>query len=120
MLSVVYGSIRRASNQDIDEFFEPTQVPGFIGSLRFLLHEFDWSREFPRLSMPVMTIVGSEDVLSPSVDADRYKGDPTIVIRGAGHVLFDEAPEVVNPAIESFLSSRVYISGKNEQDKSRR
>jgi len=114
MLSVVYGSIRRPSNQDIEEFFEPTRVPGFIGSLRYLLHEFDWSREFPSLAMPVMTIVGSEDVLSPSIDADRYMGDPTIVIRGAGHVLFDEAPEVVNPAIESFLTSRVYISSNNE------
>jgi pimeloyl-ACP methyl ester carboxylesterase len=114
MLSVVYGSIRRASNQDIDEFYFPTRVPGFIGSLRYLLHEFDWSRAFPRLEMPVMTIVGSEDVLSPSIDADRYSGNPTVVIRGAGHVLFDEAPEIVNPAIEGFLASRVYISSQNE------
>lgn len=114
MLSVVYGSIRRASNQDIDEFFEPTRVPGFIRSLRYLLHEFEWSREFPRLGVPVMTIVGDEDVLSPSVDVDRYAGDPTIVIRGAAHVLFDEAPEILNPAIESFLTSRVYISRQNE------
>ena len=118
MLSVVYGSIRRASNQDVEEFFEPTRVPGFIASLRYLLHEFDWTREFPRLAMPVMTIVGSEDVLSPAIDADRYNGDPTIVIRGAAHVLFDEAPEIVNPAIERFLTSRVYISSKNEQDES--
>jgi len=114
MLSIVYGSIRRASNQDIDEFFEPMRVPGLIESLRYLLHEFDWWREFPPLEMPVMTIVGDEDVVSPSIDAERYMGDPTVVVRGAGHVLFDEAPEIVNPAIERFLSSCVYISSSNE------
>ena len=62
-----------------------------------------------------MTIVGSEDVLSPASDAGRYHGDPTVVIDGAGHVLFDEAPEVVNPVIDRFLKSHVYISTQNDQ-----
>lgn len=115
MLSVVYGSIRRASNQDAEEFYLPTRVPGFVRSLRYLLHEFDWSRTFPHLDVPVMTIVGSEDVLSPASDAGRYHGDPTVVIDGAGHVVFDEAPEVVNPVIDRFLKSHVYISTQNDQ-----
>lgn len=114
MLSVVYGSLRRPSTRDIDEFHAPTRIPGFVRSLRYLLHEFDWSRPFPRLSISVMTIFGSEDVLSPADDSGRYKGDPEMIVEGAGHVLFDEAPELLNAAIARFLRERVYISRQDE------
>lgn len=117
ILSMVYGSLRRASNRDIEEFYLPTRLPGFVRSLRYLLHEFDWFRPFPILSIPVMTVFGSEDVLSPSSDAPLYAGDPEIVVEGAGHVLFEEAPEVLNGAIARFLSERVYISSQNESIK---
>ena len=60
--------------------------------------------------MPVMTVFGSEDVLSPAGDAQRYGGEPTIIVEGAGHVLFDEAPETLNSAITGFMSGQVYIS----------
>ena len=110
MLSIVYGSIRRASSRDVEEFYGPTRLPGFVRSLRYLLHEFDWERPLPVVSMPIMTVFGSEDVLSPASDAPRYRGEPTIIIEGAAHVLFDEAPETVNSAITGFLSSQVYIS----------
>jgi pimeloyl-ACP methyl ester carboxylesterase len=56
----------------------------------------------------MMAIFGSEDILSPSGEAGDYGAAPTIVIKGAGHVLFDEAPEVVDHAITSFLRERVY------------
>ena len=114
MLSVVYGSIRRASSRDVEEFYAPSQMPGFVRSLRYLLHEFDWHRTFPPLSIPTMAIFGSEDVLSPSRDAADYPADPAIVVKGAGHVLFEEAPGVVNGAITRFLRERVYISNKHE------
>lgn len=119
MLSVVYGSLRRASNQDIEEFYSQTRTPGFVRSLRYLLHEFEWRSAFPVLSVPVMTIVGDEDVLSPSADAERYGADSTVIVPGAGHVLFDEAPEIVNAAIAEFFaaSEAAYISSGHEQIK---
>jgi pimeloyl-ACP methyl ester carboxylesterase len=114
MLTVVYGSIRKASNRDVEEFYAPTQIPGFVRSLRYLLHEFDWQRPFPQLPIPLLTVFGSEDVLSPLRDAERYGGDRRIVVERAGHVLFDEAPDILNAAIGSFLAERVYISNKHE------
>ncbi len=114
MLSMVYGSIRKASAKDIEEFYAPTRIPGFIRSLRHLLHEFDWSRPFHRPSVPLMAIFGSEDILSPAIDSSRYGGEPTVVVEGAGHVLFDESPELLNELITRFLSERVYISRQNE------
>lgn len=110
MLAIVYGSIRKASNRDVEEFYGPTRLPGFVRSLRYLLHEFDWERPIPLVSMPMMTVFGSEDVLSPARDAERYGGEPTIIVEGAGHVLFDEAPETLNGVITGFLSGQVYIS----------
>ena len=113
MLSIVYGSIRKASNRDVEEFYGPTRLPGFVRSMRHLLHEFDWQRPLPVVSMPVMTVFGSEDVLSPAGDAQRYGGEPTIIVEGAGHVLFDEAPETLNSAITGFMSGQVYISDQS-------
>ena len=110
MLAMVYGSVRRASNRDVEEFHAPTRIPGFVRSLRYLLHEFDWHRSLPAVSVPMMTVFGSEDILSPARDAERYGGKPAIIVEGAGHVLFEEAPETLNGAIAGFLSEQVYIS----------
>jgi pimeloyl-ACP methyl ester carboxylesterase len=120
MLSVVYGSIRRATSEDVDEFFAPTQTPGATTALRHLLHEFTWESSFPDLVMPWMTIVGSEDILSPQSDISRYAGRNrdarSLVIEGAGHVIFDEAPEIVNAALCEFFmaSGPAYISGQHD------
>jgi pimeloyl-ACP methyl ester carboxylesterase len=115
MLSVVYGSIRKASERDVAEFYAPTRLPGFVRSMRYLLHEFDWQRPFPALDVPMMTVFGNEDVLSPAHNAERYGGKPTIIVEGAGHVLFDEAPGILNGAIAGFLRERAYISTENEE-----
>ena len=116
MLSVVYGSLRRASNQDVDEFHAPVKFPGLTRALRHLLHAFDWRAEYPDLEVPFMGIFGSEDVLSPARDAPRYGGLKTVVIEGSGHVIFDEAPEIVNREIVEFFASRgePYISNQHD------
>lgn len=121
MLNVVYGSLRRPTSRDVSEFWAPAQFADFTRAMRHMLHEFTWDTPFPKLEVPWMTIVGSRDVLSPVGDAGRYKGTdgkaPVIVIEGAGHVIFDEAPEVVNPALIDFFgrnSRSGYISTQNE------
>jgi pimeloyl-ACP methyl ester carboxylesterase len=122
LLSVVYGSRRKASLDDIEEFYAPTRYPGFLGALRSLLHDFNWTAAFPVLSMPWMTILGSEDILSPASQADRYAGSAAarevLVIEGAGHVIFDEAPEIVNAALCQFFSRHAapYISSTNDKN----
>jgi pimeloyl-ACP methyl ester carboxylesterase len=116
MLSVVYGSLRRASNRDVEEFYEPTRMPGTTRALRHLLHAFEWNARFPKIEVPYMTIFGSEDVLSPAGDASRYGGKRTVVIDGSGHVLFDEAPVTVNREIVEFFLGRggPYISSQHD------
>lgn len=120
MLSIVYGSLRRASMRDVEEFHAPIKSPGYTTALRNLLHQFDWHAPFPRLTIPWLTIVGSEDLLSPANDVGRYAGvngeGRSVVIEGAGHVLFDEAPDEVNSLLAEFFSElrASYISSTNE------
>ena len=116
MLSVVYGSLRRASNQDVEEFYVPVKAPGSTSALRNLLHEFEWNAQFPRLDVPYMRIFGSEDVLAPPGDAPGDGGKKTIIVDGSGHVLFDEAPELVNREIAEFFAGTgaPYISSQND------
>ncbi|HEX6573422.1 MAG TPA: alpha/beta hydrolase [Gemmatimonadaceae bacterium] len=116
MLAVVYGSLRRPTTRDVEEFYAPVKTSGGTAGLRHLLHKFEWHSPFPELAMPFMTILGSEDVLSPESDRDRYEGGELLVIRDAGHVLFDEAPDEINAALCRFFGSNTspYISMKHE------
>jgi pimeloyl-ACP methyl ester carboxylesterase len=79
------------------------------------LHRFDWNASYPGLTIPLLAIAGSEDILSPAVDIGRYakKSGSAVVVEGAGHVLFDEAPQEVNALLTEFFSPMrpPYISG---------
>lgn len=105
MLDIVYGELRGPGARDVDEFRAPTQFPEFTRALRHLLHVFDWNRPFPRLAVPHFVIAGTKDHLSPARVASRYSDRDPLVIEGAGHVLFSEAPDAVNAALISFFRS---------------
>ncbi len=123
MLSVVYGSARRASEQDADEFWAPTQFPGFTRALRHLLHEFTWDAPFPDVAAPLITMVGSRDRLSRPRDASRHspagREVPFLIVDEAGHVLLSESTDLVNAALADFFRVATrpdYISSQNEQE----
>jgi pimeloyl-ACP methyl ester carboxylesterase len=117
MLPVVFGSLAPPTTRDIDEFWAPTRFPDFTRALRHLLHQFTWNAPFPELEVPWMTIVGTEDRLSPAGDVARYSGrdgrKKAVIVRGAGHVILLEAPEIVNAAMAEFFRTRApsYIHG---------
>jgi pimeloyl-ACP methyl ester carboxylesterase len=118
MLGIVYGNLRGPDQRDIDELRAPTQFPEYTRALRHLLHAFDWDRPFPRLAVPHIVIAGTKDHLSPARDAGRYSDKAVIAVEGAGHVLFTEAPSLVNEALAAFFrspSAPGYISGQNEK-----
>lgn len=104
MLRRAYGSLRGPTSMDAREFHAPTQFPEFATALRHLLHQFEWNARFPELRVPVMAIAGTEDVLCAVGDLRRY-AETTIVVEKAGHVLFNEAPSVVNRELAAFFAS---------------
>ena len=100
MLEIAYGNLTHPTQRDVDEYRAPTQFPEFTTALRHLLHRFDWKTPFPKLAVPTLVIVGSKDHLCRAKDAARYSGDrQPVVVEGAVHALFSEAPETVNAAL---------------------
>ena len=116
MLEFVYGDLRGPETRDVEELRAPTQFPEYTRALRHLLHEFDWEADFPPLAMPHVVVAGTRDHLSPAREAHRYaKGEALVVVEGAGHVLFSEAPAVINETLGRFLRTLHngdYISGQ--------
>ena len=118
MLRLVYGDLRGPDARDVEELRAPSRFPEYTTALRHLLHEFEWEAEFPRLAVPQIVIAGTRDHLSPAKDAQRYgEGDALVVVEGAGHVLFSEAPRVINETLGRFFGSLHggdYISRQND------
>lgn len=109
MLGVVYGSLRGATENDIDQFWAQTRFPGFTRALRHLLHEFTWKSRLQSFTSPLLVIVGTEDLLSPPDELSLFSEATgpmrSIVIGRAGHVILDESPALVNRALIDFFES---------------
>lgn len=109
----VYGRRGTFSEEDVDQYWAPTQFPECSLALRQLLHAYDWSaartRELPMVRLPAIGMWGSLDHLIAVDGLDLYKRlIPGIVLReieGAGHIIPEETPEEVNEAVIALLRS---------------
>lgn len=107
-----YGSRRRPTARDVDEYFAPARDPAFVQTLWALLHEVDWrmltTDELRRLTMPLLVIFGREDRLVSPRDAERLvRAAPrgrVMLLDGVGHASPEEAPDEVNAALAEFLA----------------
>jgi pimeloyl-ACP methyl ester carboxylesterase len=78
---------------------------------RLLLHEFERAPgsldELRALRMPLLSICGTRDRFVRPSSCDRFvKVAPAArvqLVRGAGHVVGEEAPDIVNAALLAFL-----------------
>jgi pimeloyl-ACP methyl ester carboxylesterase len=112
-LKRVYGRRGTFSEEDVDQYWAPTQFPECSVALRQLLHSYDWSaartRELSTVRLPAIGMWGSLDHLIPADGLDIYKGlIPGIVLRkieGAGHIIPEETPDEVNQGLLGLLSN---------------
>lgn len=111
----VYGRRGSFSEDDVDQYWAPSQFPESSLALRELLHSYDWSaartRELPTVHLPALGMWGSLDHLMPRDGLDLYKRlIPGIVLReikGAGHIIPEETPHEVNDAVIALLEGRL-------------
>lgn len=111
VLRTVYGSLYRPTQRDIDEYWAPSQFQGFVGAMWDLLHCFEWSagtnRGFATISIPTVILDGRKDNLVVRRWVRRYAevlpGASMTVIDDCGHVVPEEAPEVVAEAIGALI-----------------
>jgi magnesium chelatase accessory protein len=114
---LVYADPSRISARDIDEYWAPSQFPGYARAMRRLIHEFHWQRtpadqlaarlrELPR---PILVMLGGRDRLVrdaiPYAAALRRAGAPVIVqlLEHGGHAANEEDPEAAIARVLPFL-----------------
>lgn len=109
LLRGVYGKLREFTERDVDEYWAPTQFPEFTRAMRHLLHEFSWRAPFPEMDVPCLVVSGTLDRLARGETVElltRSRSNMTMLtVPDAGHVVFDEAPEVVNSAMVEFFKT---------------
>jgi pimeloyl-ACP methyl ester carboxylesterase len=108
-LHLVYGPSMRVDEQNVDEYWAPSQFSGFVPAMRALLHGFRWSRftddEMARIEAPCLVVRGGCDrvVHAPPHGCASPPACRELVIPEAGHLPHDEAPDRVNAEIIAFL-----------------
>jgi pimeloyl-ACP methyl ester carboxylesterase len=86
-------------------------VPGIIGALMALAERPDSTNLLPAITIPTLIIVGADDVLTTTADAERMAtgiaGAELVVIPDAGHLSNLEQPDRFTAAVERFAERLV-------------
>jgi pimeloyl-ACP methyl ester carboxylesterase len=81
-------------------------VPGIIGALTAIAERPDSTGLLAAITVPVLVIVGADDVLTPPADAERMTrgiaGAQMVVIPDAGHLSNLEQPDRFTAAVADF------------------
>ena len=114
---MVYGDPTRVTARDEDEYWAPSQFPGFTRAMRQLVHEFTWTRPPARemaeqlrpMEERMLVVLGSKDTLVRGagryIDALRQAGfSPRVeTMDGGGHAVNEERPDEVIALASTFL-----------------
>jgi len=113
-LRAAFADSSRITERDIDEYWAPSQFPGFARAAHALLGEFDWARlpdgRLATLRPPTLVLIGLVDHLLRCPDLAVLRsalpsGSHVATVEDAGHAVNEEAPEVVNRELISFLAA---------------
>lgn len=106
---LAYDNTARLTDRVIDEYWSPSQLPGYVNAAGSTLKEFDW-RPIPdsiasRLAVPSVVILGTHDRLIRNARpcAERLHG-ATVQECVGGHCVQEEQPQQVYSAIGQFLA----------------
>lgn len=106
---VAYGDPSKVGDRDIDEYWSPTQLAGYVYAARSALAEFDWrpvsDTEAESLTVPTVVILGTRDRLirNTARAAQRLRDTSVSRITG-GHCVHEESPAEVYGLICRFLT----------------
>lgn len=105
---VAFGDARAVSEQVIDQYWLPTQQPGFIGAAQATAAQFDWrpftTGSLGALASPTLVILGRQDrIVSGGASAARLMPNAKVLELDGGHCVHEEQPDVVWPLVTDFL-----------------
>jgi pimeloyl-ACP methyl ester carboxylesterase len=91
---------------NVRALLQAAPVPGIIGALMAMAEREDSTDLLPLIAVPTSVIVGAEDVLTTTADAERMakgiRGAEMVVIPEAGHLSNLEQPDRFTEAVERF------------------
>lgn len=91
----------------VREMMLGTDTQGAAAALRGMALRRDQTDILSKIDVPVLIIVGSEDIVTPPSEAEslheRIEGSRLVCIEGAGHVSNLERPEEFDRALAEFL-----------------
>jgi pimeloyl-ACP methyl ester carboxylesterase len=108
---IAYGDASLVTDETIDEYWAPTQLPDYAYAARASLSEFDWSplsrERAESLAVPAVVMLGTQDRLI------RGAGVAARSLRGAavhefatGHCVHEELPDRAYEVIARHISAR--------------
>ena len=105
-----YAEPGRATERDVDEYWAPTQLDGFVAAARSALSDFDWKSLTPEeamaMAVPSVVILGRKDrLVRDAADAARRLGKSTLHVLEGAHCVNEELPDVVYELVERFARS---------------
>jgi len=106
----VYAGSNEFTEQEVDEYWAPSQFREFAIAQRDILHAFNWHEPVEGiLSIPALLILGGKDHLVGTDAIATYgKAIPDLevrVVEGAGHAVPEQSADAVNSALIRFLRS---------------
>jgi pimeloyl-ACP methyl ester carboxylesterase len=107
--NLAFADSARVTQRDVDEYWAPTQLPGFALAARASAEEFDWQplsqARLEGLAAPSLVILGRKDRLirDAAPTASRISG-ATVHELDAGHVPHEERPAETHQLVASFLN----------------
>ena len=104
-----FADSSRATDRVVDEYWAPTQLPGFMLAAHASAEEFDWrplgGAQLERLTVPSLVILGRKDrLIRDAVAAASRIPGATVHELDAGHVAHEERPDEAHQLVASFLN----------------
>jgi pimeloyl-ACP methyl ester carboxylesterase len=95
----------------VREMIEGQRVEGIVAALQAMMARPDSTPDLERIAVPALVIVGSEDELTPTSDAELMQNhiprSRLVVLPEAGHLSSLEAPDGFTLAVADFLASNL-------------
>lgn len=106
--NLAYGDASRVTDREVDEYWAPTQLPGFVLAARASAEEFDWRpierSRLATIAVPSVVILGKKDrLIRKAAGSAQAIPGATVKELDAGHCAHEERPEEANELIGSLI-----------------
>jgi pimeloyl-ACP methyl ester carboxylesterase len=108
MRRIAYGDASRVTERDIDEYWAPAKLSGYVNAAHAALHEFDWrpvtGEQAASLAVPTLVVLGTRDRLirRARASAERLRGSRVYEMDG-GHCVNEEHPDEFYRVVGDFV-----------------